>query len=181
MRAEADRSLGENGRYRSVAGSGEAMTLANATADLITVAQAFHWFDAIRARTEFLRVLKPQGLAALVWNDRVEDDPLQAALTGIFREFGGAKHEALVAHEEHSDMRTFFGATRPWHEAWPHAQRLGEDGLQSLAFSRSYMPDRSTHAGRGAGERVRDVFKSFSRDGAVELRYRTELFLGRPG
>src|SRR5579859_6544354 len=61
MRQAADRLLGGNQSYSSVAGSAEAMPLGSASTDLITAAQAFHWFDVPRARTEFLRVLTPQG------------------------------------------------------------------------------------------------------------------------
>ncbi|KAF8654102.1 hypothetical protein AX16_003635 [Volvariella volvacea WC 439] len=41
----------------------------NGWADLITIAQAFHWCpDYNRACTEFARVLKPGGLVAFIWN-----------------------------------------------------------------------------------------------------------------
>jgi SAM-dependent methyltransferase len=38
--------------------------------DLVAAGQAFHWFDPKAARAEFLRVLKPGGRVALVWNLR---------------------------------------------------------------------------------------------------------------
>jgi SAM-dependent methyltransferase len=41
-----------------------------ASADLVTAAQAFHWFDADRAMTEMARILKPSGGVALFWNVR---------------------------------------------------------------------------------------------------------------
>ncbi len=48
-----------------VAATGEALPLANRSVDAVTVAQAFHWFDARRALAEIARVLRPGG-AALV-------------------------------------------------------------------------------------------------------------------
>src|SRR6476646_5909177 len=49
--------------------------LVASTADAITVAQGFHWFDAPVALTEFARVLVPGGRLGLVWNarDRTND------------------------------------------------------------------------------------------------------------
>jgi SAM-dependent methyltransferase len=51
-------------------GTAEAIPLPDASLDAVTVAQAFHWFDAPVALTELARVLRPGGTLALVWNER---------------------------------------------------------------------------------------------------------------
>ena len=51
--------------------------------DAVTVAQAFHWFDAPAALAECARVLRRGGGLALVWNERDESDPVVAELTRI--------------------------------------------------------------------------------------------------
>ena len=48
----------------------EAMPFASGSLDAVTVAQAFHWFDADRAFAELHRVLRPRGRLGLVWNAR---------------------------------------------------------------------------------------------------------------
>lgn len=53
-----------------VSGTAEAMAFAGGTADAITVAQAFHWFDVEKALSEFHRVLRPGGRLGLLWNTR---------------------------------------------------------------------------------------------------------------
>jgi SAM-dependent methyltransferase len=40
------------------------------SADLVTAAQSFHWFDMDRALAEIARILKPAGGVALFWNVR---------------------------------------------------------------------------------------------------------------
>lgn len=52
---------------RTWIGSAEALPLPEASEDVITVAQAFHWFDRDAACAEFTRVLVPGGTLALVW------------------------------------------------------------------------------------------------------------------
>ena len=42
--------------------------LPGGTAELVTVAQAWHWFDAEAASAEVVRLLAPGGVLALVWN-----------------------------------------------------------------------------------------------------------------
>jgi SAM-dependent methyltransferase len=181
MRQAADRLLGGNTRYSSVAGSAEAMPLASGSTDLVTAAQAFHWFDVPRARTEFLRVLTPQGQVALIWNDRVPDDRLNLALDEISTEFGGAKRAALVAHEkERSDVPRFFGAAQPAQFSWPHSQFLDEEGLTALVFSRSYIPGRASSDAPKVASRISDLFKRFMMNDTVEIMYRTVVFIGRP-
>jgi SAM-dependent methyltransferase len=181
MRAAAEVDLARIEGYRSVEGSAEAIPLKTTTVDLVTAAQAFHWFDVDRARDEFLRVLKSRGKVALVSNDRVLGDPLHAALDEISGEFGGPKRAAMLAHEDRSDMPRFFGSATPREFCWPHEQYLGEEALLSLVFSRSYIPDRSTRDGHEVADRLRTLFSRFAKAGKVLVRYRTVAIIGRPG
>lgn len=48
----------------------EALPLRDESLDAVTVAQAFHWFDADRAFAELARVLRPGGRVGVVWNVR---------------------------------------------------------------------------------------------------------------
>jgi ubiquinone/menaquinone biosynthesis C-methylase UbiE len=73
MRAAGERLLAGFPNFTSVAGTAEETTLADQSVDFVTAAQAAHWFDREKARREFVRVLKPQGWLALLWNERVTD------------------------------------------------------------------------------------------------------------
>ena len=58
MLAAAEALLGTTPGFHSVAGRAEATALADASVDLVTAAQAFHWFDVPRARVEIARILR---------------------------------------------------------------------------------------------------------------------------
>src|SRR5262245_39857316 len=55
-------------------GRAEATGLPVASAEAVLAAQAFHWFEWEAALQEFHRILKPNGLVILMWNERDESD-----------------------------------------------------------------------------------------------------------
>jgi ubiquinone/menaquinone biosynthesis C-methylase UbiE len=58
MREEAEKTLASFSEFQSGNGTAEQTGLANKSIDLITSAQALHWFDRKKARQEFERLLK---------------------------------------------------------------------------------------------------------------------------
>jgi ubiquinone/menaquinone biosynthesis C-methylase UbiE len=52
------------------AATAEQLPFASRSVDAVTVAQAFHWFDADAALPELRRVLRPAGRLGLLWNAR---------------------------------------------------------------------------------------------------------------
>lgn len=65
---ETARRRGARGALATRVAPAEATGLPAASAELVTVAQAWHWFDAEAASAEVLRLLAPGGVLALVWN-----------------------------------------------------------------------------------------------------------------
>lgn len=76
MRREAEKVLKGFHRFHSVLGTAEHTLLPGASVDLVTAAQAFHWFDAAAFKRECRRILAAEGRIALIWNSRVEDGPI---------------------------------------------------------------------------------------------------------
>ena len=73
----------------ALAGTAQAIPLADAAADVVVCAQAFHWFGTPEAVREIHRVLRPGGQLGLVWNVRDESVDWVAALTGIMAPYEG--------------------------------------------------------------------------------------------
>jgi len=70
MREYARGYLASHGNVEVLAGKAERTGLADHSVDVITAAQAFHWFDRERAAVEFRRILKTGGSVLLVWYER---------------------------------------------------------------------------------------------------------------
>lgn len=86
--------------------------------DLITVAQALHWFDHDLFFKECHRVLKPGGVFATWWYRllKIQEHPTEAR--DLLRKF----------YEE---------ITGPY---WPHERKLVDDNYQSIAFPFTEIP-----------------------------------------
>ncbi len=80
MRAHLEAALPQ---VEALGGTAEDLPLANHSVDAVLVAQAFHWFDALRALSEIRRVLRPGGGIGLIWQARDASVPWVARLNEI--------------------------------------------------------------------------------------------------
>jgi ubiquinone/menaquinone biosynthesis C-methylase UbiE len=70
-------------------GTAESLPLADGAVEVITVAQAFHWFDLDRALPELHRVIAPGGSLVLFWNMRDLENPLQRGVEELLKPLRG--------------------------------------------------------------------------------------------
>ena len=179
MRAAAEKSLAGHPRFESVDASAEATGLADASADLVIAAQAFHWFDPPRARVEFARILRPAGLVALVWNHR-RDSPQNRDYLEMLERF--APEYALVRESDRSNeakMRAFFAPAAPRLAVFDNEQRLDEAGYIGRLLSSSYAPPAGHPLHAPIVERAREIFRAHSPEGWVTIEYDTLVWYGR--
>ncbi len=106
-----------------VSSTAEVLPFRAAAFDAITVAQAFHWFDAPAALAEAARVLRPGGRLGLVWNARDRTAPHVDALWSIMDRV--EKQAPWRRHEEWRESAftetPYFG---PLHDATFHHEQL---------------------------------------------------------
>lgn len=181
MRAAAESALQGVGGFVSVDGTAEATTLPDAGVDLVTAAQAFHWFDVPRARAEALRILRPDGRAALVWNDRrTSSTPFLVAYEALLRRFG--TDYAEVRHKNLGDdiVGSFFGGRdHMQHTTFANAQHFDFDGLAGRLLSSSYAPQAGHPSHAPMMNELRAVFDRYAGpDGRVTFEYDVRVFYG---
>jgi SAM-dependent methyltransferase len=156
-------------------GTAEHIPVQDATEDLVTVAQAFHWFDADKAVTEIARVLRPGGGLAAIWNVRDESVEWMAMIRELIEEA-----RADTPSHTSGDWRKPFDAGGPFEplrlETFRHVQALPRADAVDVFASRSYvasLPDAErSHLLERVAEQV-------PRTDTVEIPYITELYWTR--
>lgn len=179
MRAAADQRLGSLPGYHSVDGTAEATGLQAHSCDLITAAQAFHWFDAAAFRRECRRILKPGGSAALLWNFRTPDAPVNRACTALCRELCPAFRGFSAGFSpEDERIRTFFGPNLH-RESFPNDLSYTRDGFVKRMLSASYAPKPGEPSSASFAAALNALFDRFAVGERLTVPNVTCLFYGQ--
>jgi SAM-dependent methyltransferase len=178
MRAAADELLKAYQRFRSTNGTAEATTLAPHSVDVVTAAQAFHWFDQQQASAEFARILKPQAWVVLIWNERrIVSTPFLRAYEDLLLEFG--TDYAQVRHENVYDKIADFFAPQEFKLAtFENLQPVDFDGLRGRLLSSSYIPTAADPGYQSMLDRLRELFLAHQKDDMVIVEYDTKVYFG---
>ncbi|HKU58467.1 MAG TPA: class I SAM-dependent methyltransferase [Gaiellaceae bacterium] len=157
-------------------GTAEAIPLPDASADAITVAQAFHWFDHERAIPELHRVLKPGGWLVLIWNSRDMNDPLQRGIEDLLAPLRDvAPYQLGEEWREPLEASSLFG---PPEEAWfSIAQEMTAAGVGERVASTSFVAAMAPDDRARLLERVRQL--TAGREEPFAFPYVTEVYLAR--
>ncbi len=180
MRAAGESLLQKYARFRSVAGSAEATTLADASVDFIVVGQAFHWFEPKATRAEFERVLRPRGWVSVIWNERKKD------ATAFLREyeaflltFGTDYEKVSETYPQDRPMRKFFGAGAGGKKSFANEQVFDFNGLRGRLLSSSYAPAAAHPKHEPMLAELRRIFDAHAQHGRVRFEYLTHVYYGQ--
>jgi len=159
-------------KLRCIAGTAEATGLPDASADLITVAQAMHWFDLERARAEFARILKPGGGCAVIYNNRrLGGDAFHDGYERLLREFGLDYTNVKEQHVGRKRLAQFFGPAQMRCRTFPNAQSLTLEALEGRILSSSYIPQPGHPRFAEMQAAIRELFAETEREGVVTIQY----------
>ena len=156
-------------------GSAEAVPVGAASADLVTMAQAWHWVDPVAASAEVARVLRPGGVLALLWNVRDESMEWVAALS---RTSGSSIAEEFVTGQPPlaEPLRRDAYAEFTW------VNSLDRGQLVAMVASRSYviaMPAAERAALLASVDELIDTHPQLAGRERFELPYLTRVTLAR--
>lgn len=175
--------LSEIDHIRIVDASAEDTRLPDYSVGLVTVAQAFHWFDEARFKAECKRILTPGGQLAIVFNNRVlENCEISGVRDEICMRYCGAFHSGHIGRRSIDEGDAFlrneyFSETKCF--AADFDLEMDEQSFIGDTLSRSYAineehPDFGSFVGA-----LREAFLKYSDDGMVKIRIKTVCYLGR--
>jgi SAM-dependent methyltransferase len=163
---------------RVLAGTAEAIPLDPAAVDVVTVAQAFHWFDGPAAIREIHRVLRPGGRLGLLWNVMDQTVPWVERLQERIHRHRGAN----PWYTGHGWRRAFddapeFSPLR--HRAFRNVQLVDRAGLLDRIASISFIATLDPPAREAVFADALDILAADGLpgpDGRFEIPYVTDVF-----
>jgi len=181
MRRAGEEFLAAYPSFTSVAGTAEATTLPSHSVDIITVAQAAHWFDCEKARTEFQRVLKAGGWLVLLWNERrLDADAFAREYEALVIQFGTDYKEVRHQGADRS-VKELFASTSYKVSEFETRQEFDYPALEGRLLSSSYAPLMGHSNYEPMLVELRRVFDVHQIGGRVSFEYDTLAFCGRLG
>lgn len=151
--------------------------------ELITVAQAFHWFDKERFREECRRLLKDSGKLAIVWNERGKTG-LSAERDAVCMKYCGAFHSGHVFTgdsrfdgEGDSFLRNEFFKELEYF-CIDHFVSVDRETFIGDILSRSYSLNEEDEFYHDFIKELNAVFDKHQKDGLVIVEYKSTCYLG---
>ena len=178
MRNTAEKELGCFDSFRSVNGNASDTKLESSSIDFVTVAQAFHWFNADEFKRECLRILKPHGKVILVWNTRDLESEFNAKSYEIYKKYcpsfkgyhGGMKDD---------DNRIYdFFDNNCEKLIFDNPIEFTKEKFIKRSLSGSYSLKEGDENYDAYINELENLFDEFSNDGIVIMDNRTTAYIG---
>ena len=179
MRKAAEHQLSGYEYFSSVEGQSECTTLADSSVDLITAAQAFHWFKGAESRQEFSRILRPAGYLALIWNQRKIDQPFQKEYDGMLRNYATDYNAVNHMNLTDEDIESFVCPGQVVAFNFKNSQYLDLAGFLGRMQSSSYTPKINTMEHETLMKVASELFSRYARNGSIAFEYDTRLYLAQ--
>lgn len=178
MRNQAIRELKFYRNCKFVKGDASDTTLEAKSVDFITTAQAFHWFDERRFRTECSRILKPNGKVFLIWNMRDMNFEVTRESYNIYRKYC-PKFKGFGGGIQKDDSRIInFFSTKYERYQYNNNLTFQKDKFLYRSLSGSYSLQPGDMLFEAYREELERLFDKYAVDGVIEMPNKTVVYVG---
>lgn len=163
-----------------VNGNAENTGLPDRSVDVVTAAQAFHWFNGDDFAAECKRILCSNGerFVVLVWNNRDVDSDVVKANFEVNRRFCPLFKNSSDGMDINGSVSRFFGGNFDV-LTFDNDCMYDENTFLRRNLSSSYAPVSGDEILVPYTDALREVFAKFAVNGKVPYRYVTECYVGR--
>lgn len=165
-----------------VNGTAENTGLLDNSVDLVTAAQAFHWFDKDNFKAECMRILKPAGSLAIVYNERKSIDDFTLERDDIFKKYCGkakVRHICTDSDEEGEEYLKsgFFTEVKTF--ALHSDKQVDLEGFigRELSSSVALKEDNPKYA--EFRRELENIFYKYQKDGKLTIKTVSVCYLGK--
>ncbi len=178
MREAGEQFLARYPKFTNIDGRAEQTGLADASVNLVTAGQAFHWFDAAAARREFARILRDPKWVALIWNEREVAGGFLTGYEQLLRRYAPDYHRVDHRQIGGAQMDDFFGEGNWKLATFPNVQEFDLEGVRGRLRSSSYAPHPGDAAFEPMMAELTALFKERAQNDRVAFHYKTNVYYG---
>ncbi|MDR4314761.1 methyltransferase [Niallia circulans] len=158
--------------------SAENTGIADNSVDLITVAQAFHWFEADAFKKECRRILKKNGQVMLIWNSRDHTSQLNSETAKISKRYcpnfqgfsGGINIDRLGLQHFFTNGYEHYAVSNPL--------KMNKEHFIGRNLSASYSPQKDDPFYDEFVEELGFLFDKYSKDGNIIVPNDLHVYVG---
>lgn len=161
-------------------GSAEDTNLDSDSVSFVFAVQSFHWFNKETTKEEVRRILKKDGLFAIVWNDwEDKDNEFSVDYFKLISSWKERMTGEKFQHKNVDDRKRFFKDSKYETETVIHSKKYSLKELIGLTKSLSYAPSDNNPLYDEFINEVIKIFNKYSVDDTVTFDFHTEMFIGR--
>ncbi|MBQ8921996.1 MAG: class I SAM-dependent methyltransferase [Oscillospiraceae bacterium] len=176
MRQIAEERLSKYKGFTSVDGADNNTNLPDQSVNFITVAQAFHWFDAEAFKKECKRILKQNGLVIIVYNFRDNQAACTKALADLRRKYNPEFHGFSNGISDEK-CRAFFDGNCETFRV-DNSQNYDRQGYINRVLSSSYSLRESDERYTEYLKEINMIFDKFADNGTITVPIYTIAYIG---
>ena len=179
MREAGEHYLERFTEFHSIDGTAEATTLGDSSVDIVAAGQAFHWFNVPKSIAEFKRILKPNGKAVIVWNERLTNSSqFLREYEDLLLKFGTDYTTINHTNIQDSSIAALYEPTSYELKIFDNTQLVDFEGLRGRFDSSSYVPSPEATNYSEAIEALRNVFERNAVNDQVAIEYACKVHTG---
>lgn len=175
MLEEARKKLFKYKNAHFLPSSAEKIELSSHSLDYITVAQAFHWFNLEKFKSECERLLVDNGKVLLTWNITDSDSKVIKDLAHLNKSYIGKCYNA----RDKENLKYYLKLFKEYIlNHFDNDLELNIDQFIGRCLSRSYSPSENDNIYEEYIDGLKSIFYDNSKNGKIIIKNKTRSMIG---